>query len=335
MMKKKSLLIALPMMVALALTGCSHTDTPTKEAQSTPSSSQSSSPPSVTTPAAPAPSKSVEAATHTPQSPAAGNAMDALNKLVVANEADADAYERDYFNHWVSKNKTGCDTRFAVLVSESLVKTKISGCTVISGEWKSVYDGQTVTDPKKLDIDHMVPLKEAWRSGASKWSADQREAYANDLDFPDALVAVTAASNRSKSDDDPTNYLPTDTSNLCSYVSKWVAVKTRWNLTVDATEKDSIKTVLDKCGTTDISTVEKASAPAPATGGTTAVEAPKTETPAPVTPVPAPVAGSGGNDPKFASCSAAIAGGYGPYMKGEPEYEWYRDGDGDGKVCEK
>jgi hypothetical protein len=177
----------------------------------------------------------------------------------------------------------------------------------------------------------MVPLKEAWESGASQWDAGKREAYANDLDFAPGLVAVTAASNRSKSDRDPAGYLPTDASNRCAYVSNWIAVKTKWNLSVDSAEKTAIRNQLNSCGSGEqipsVSAVPSASveAVAPKPEPTKNVEA----------PAEAPVAGPAGTDPKFTSCAKAIAGGYGPYVKGQPEYDWYRDGDGDGKVCER
>ena len=330
-MNKKSLIVALPMLVALALTGCTPNTSSTPEAAT--SAPSASTTPSTSTPKAESsPSKSAEATKNTDkaaenQKPVSesSDASEALNKLTVVEESGSDTYERDYFNHWVSNNKTGCDTRFAVLVEESVSKAVTSGCSVVSGEWKSVYDGKTVTDPKKLDIDHMIPLKEAWESGASKWDASKREAYANDLDFADALVAVTAASNRSKSDRDPASYLPSDVSNRCSYVSKWIAVKTHWNLTIDAKEKSAISNQLSSCGSgTQVTSAPKAETPAPA-----AVQSKPVEAVAPATPA------AGGADPQFPSCKAALSAGYGPYTKADSEYAWYRDGDGDGTVCEK
>ena len=74
---------------------------------------------------------------------------------------------------------------------------------VDSGYWVCPYTGKVFTDPRKMDIDHMVPLKEAWVSGASEWSKEQRVAFANDLDYPDHLVATEASANRKKSAKDP------------------------------------------------------------------------------------------------------------------------------------
>src|SRR5690606_9167331 len=101
----------------------------------------------------------------------------------------------------------------------------------------------TVTDPSELDIDHLVPLAEVERSGARDWSEAERQAYAND---PDVLVAVTAASNRAKGDQDPATWLPKR--DRCDYITGWVATKQRYDLTADQAEADAIRSVLARCG---------------------------------------------------------------------------------------
>lgn len=267
------------------------------------------------------------------------NVSTVLNALTVADEQGGDTYDREEFNHWVQSNDTGCDTRFAVLVEESTAPAQTDGCKVTSGNWVSVYDGKTVTDPGELDIDHMVPLKEAWVSGAYEWDAETREAYANDLSYSNSLVAVTASSNRSKSDGDPTDWMPTADNAHCDYVAHWVTVKSRWNLKVDAAEKKTILDILPSCDS-DMKVGEApGTATEPTTGDTPTPEAPVPASP--VAPVPeeaappaaaAPVAGA--TDPDMGSCSAAKEAGYGPYTKGQPEYEFYRDGDNDGTVCD-
>ncbi|TCR11406.1 uncharacterized protein DUF1524 [Streptomyces sp. BK205] len=98
-------------------------------------------------------------------------------------------YQRTSFKHWVGADRDGCSTRAEVLIAESLVAPTIEpGCKVTAGEWRSYYDGVTVTAPSVLDIDHMVPLAEAWDSGASSWTAQRRQDYANDLDAERSLV---------------------------------------------------------------------------------------------------------------------------------------------------
>ena len=86
----------------------------------------------------------------------------------------------------------------------------------------------------------MVPLAEAWDSGASTWDAARRERYANDLGDDRSLVAVSAASNRSKSDQDPATWMPPNIAAHCRYLSEWVATKIRWGLTIDSAERDAL-----------------------------------------------------------------------------------------------
>lgn len=154
-------------------------------------------------------------------------------------------YDRDLFTHWISQGG-GCDTRDRVLIAEAVVDPSVSAeCALTGGGWFSYYDGVSTTDPSSFDIDHMVPLAEAWDSGARRWDADTRERFANDLGDARALVAVTASSNRSKGDQDPAEWLPTD--RRCHYVKQFVAVKIRWSLSVDAAEKRALVTKANSC----------------------------------------------------------------------------------------
>jgi uncharacterized protein DUF1524 len=131
---------------------------------------------------------------------------------------------------WVDADRDCRDTRDEVLAAESLVRVR--GCDIRAGRWRSYYDGVITRDASGFDIDHLVPLAEAWDSGARRWTAATRQRYANDLGDPRTLVAVTASVNRSKSDQDPAKWLPQ--LGRCRYVRQWVAVKTRWGLSVDA-----------------------------------------------------------------------------------------------------
>jgi len=113
-------------------------------------------------------------------------------------------YDRDLFADWYDADRNGCNTRKEVLIAESLDPVKIgSKCAISGGRWFSIYDNVETTDASTFDIDHMVPLSEAWGSGAWNWNDDQRKRFSNDLDQPIFLIAVTASSNRSKSDRDP------------------------------------------------------------------------------------------------------------------------------------
>ncbi len=168
----------------------------------------------------------------------------AVNALKVAPE-DRTGYVRTKFKHWVGVGN-GCDSRKTVIISEATVKPVVEkGCVIKGGEWLSVYDSVKVTDAGKLDVDHMVPLAEAWDSGASAWDDKKRELYANDQTDARHLIAVTGASNRSKSDRDPAEWMPTNEKYKCQYIMNWVSIKVRWSLFVDEKELLAIKSI--KC----------------------------------------------------------------------------------------
>jgi putative cell wall-binding protein len=191
-------------------------------------------------------------------------ASQVLAQLVTAGPSTA-TYDRAYFEHWIDADGDGCNTREEVLIAESTTSAVVgSGCTVASGTWTSWYDGATWTNPSDVDIDHMVPLAEAWKSGADRWTATQRRSYANDLTLPAALEAVTDNVNQSKSDRDPANWLPPMTSVRCRYATNWVLVKYRWNLSVDSTERSTLNSILSgACGNSLVTAPDKAGAPAP------------------------------------------------------------------------
>ncbi|MDE2698253.1 MAG: HNH endonuclease [Gemmatimonadota bacterium] len=148
-------------------------------------------------------------------------------------------YDRDLYKHWVDEDKDCQDARQEVLVAESTIPVTLdsSGCKVLSGRWECPYTGRVFTDPKRLDIDHYVPLAEVHRSGGNVWAAAQRESYANDLSNPNTLVAVYLGANRSKSDRDPSDWLPPDETYRCEYLRTWVALKKHWGLSMDPKEK--------------------------------------------------------------------------------------------------
>lgn len=168
----------------------------------------------------------------------------AIKALKVAPESRT-GYVRTKFKHWVGVGN-GCDSRKAVIISEASVKPKVEpGCKIIGGEWNSIYDNVKVIDAAKLDVDHMVPLAEAWDSGASAWDDKRRELYANDQTDKIHLIAVTGASNRSKSDRDPSEWMPSNKAYHCQYIANWVSIKIRWSLSVDEKELIAIKSI--KC----------------------------------------------------------------------------------------
>lgn len=233
----------------------------------------------------------------------------AVRNLPVATETRG-GYDRAKFADWIDADGDCRDTRDEVLADESLVA--VHGCDIQTGRWRSVYDGVVTRDSTSFDIDHRVPLAEAWDSGAKRWTADTRKRFANDLGDPRSLVAVSASSNRSKGDRDPSEWMPQ--LGKCNYVTRWVAVKIRWHLKVDGPEKRFLAQKASGCRNVVIK-VRKASVQTGTTSGGGG--------------------GGGGTDPRFDYCYQAIAAGYGPYYKGQDvEYGWYTDSDSDGVVCE-
>ncbi|MCM2414382.1 HNH endonuclease family protein [Streptomyces sp. RKAG290] len=186
---------------------------------------------------------SAQAAMPTPV--AASTARTYLGELTVQAEGSSSGYSRDKFPHWIAQSGA-CDTREVVLKRDGTNVSQDSSCAAVSGSWYSEYDGVSWTAAGDLDIDHMVPLAEAWRSGAAAWTTAQRQAYANDLTRPQ-LIAVTDNVNQSKGDKDPAEWLPSRTAYLCTYARAWVHVKHYYDLTVDSAEKSALQSVLNGC----------------------------------------------------------------------------------------
>nr|WP_234313931.1 HNH endonuclease family protein [Streptomyces sp. NBRC 109706] len=174
----------------------------------------------------------------------AGDALALLAELEVAAE-DRTGYDRDLFDHWSSQGNN-CNTREAVLARDGQDVETDDQCRATAGTWESVYDGETWTDAADLDIDHVVPLAEAWDSGADTWTDEEREAFANDLDGPQ-LLAVTSSVNRAKGDKDPAEWMPPLESYHCTYAADWIQVKHDYGLAVDQDEHDALTGILESC----------------------------------------------------------------------------------------
>ncbi len=174
----------------------------------------------------------------------AADAKEQLAELTVAKAGSMSGYKRDKFPHWRSSGDN-CDVRDTVLKRDG-TKVKVSGCNVVAGTWRSVYDDRTLDSPTEVDIDHVVPLANAWRSGASRWTTDEREEFANDVDRPQ-LVAVSQTSNRAKGDQDPSTWKPKATGIWCEYAVDWITVKSHWKLSVTTPEKNALTEMLENC----------------------------------------------------------------------------------------
>ncbi|MEO3972917.1 DUF1524 domain-containing protein [Streptomyces sp. CAU 1734] len=178
---------------------------------------------------------------------------DAISVILTADE-DRAGYQSTSFPHWNKGRDTtdACSTRAEVLIAEAVEEPDVSAaCKLTGGKWFSYYDEQTVTKQSSIEVDHVVPLAEAWGSGASAWTAERREAYANDQAATATLTAVTARTKREKGEQDITGWLPPSTSALCRYIGDWVATKLRWGLSTDKEELEALKLFADNsCETT-------------------------------------------------------------------------------------
>jgi len=177
--------------------------------------------------------------------PAASEATAQLDGLTVANARPMTGYSRDRFPHW-RKVDENCDVRDAVLKRDGSAVQATRTCKITKGSWFSVYDAKTYTDPDLIDIDHMVPLANAWRSGADSWTDDQRAEFANDLTRPQ-LLAVSRSTNRAKGDQDPSQWKPKNHDYWCEYARRWIVVKSFWKLTVTDREKTALREMLGTC----------------------------------------------------------------------------------------
>ena len=159
-------------------------------------------------------------------------------------------YERAQWKHWIDADRDCQDTRDEVLIAESEIAVTFKtdrNCEVVSGRWTDPYTGEVFTNPGELDIDHMVPLRNAHRSGGWLLDFEQRKAFANDLEHPEHLVAVKASANRSKGFRGPDKWLPPNDAYHCDYVTFWEEIKNRWQLTITDAEAAAISTVRAQC----------------------------------------------------------------------------------------
>src|SRR4051812_1520648 len=159
-----------------------------------------------------------------PPPPGVAVSVHALQRLVVRGPGTLAGYRRDRFGEgWLAAGG-GCDTRERVLRRDGRHVRVGTGCRALSGRWRSIYDGRVLRRSRAVDVDHVVPLANAWRSGVRAWSRAQHERFANDLRDPE-LIAVSAASNRAKGDSGPQSWRPPRRAVWCLYARWWIDVK--------------------------------------------------------------------------------------------------------------
>ncbi|MGS2617963.1 HNH endonuclease family protein [Micromonospora sp. LZ34] len=185
------------------------------------------------------------AAATPPGIPSKATAQSQLNALTVAAQGSTSGYSRDLFPHWITISGS-CNTREQVLKRDGTSVVVDSSCVATSGRWYSPYDGATWYAASDVDIDHVVPLAEAWRSGANSWTTSRRQSFANDLTRPQ-LIAVTDNVNQAKGDQDPSTWQPPLSSYRCTYSKMWITVKYSWGLSLQSSEKSALQSMLNTC----------------------------------------------------------------------------------------
>ena len=165
--------------------------------------------------------------------------------------SDIPDYDRGTWGRWIDVDGDCQDTRQEVLIAESQEPVTFEAarqCRVASGLWTGPFTGKTFTDPSELDVDHVVPLANAHRSGGWAWDEDRRVAYANYLPSAAHLLAVEASANRSKGSRGPEGWSPPLESSWCDYAMDWIAIKSAWGLTATSqAEVDALEGMLATC----------------------------------------------------------------------------------------
>ena len=224
--------------VALALTSCA------------PVADVVTAPTRFPQPAPPVPSATPIPATSVPSTPEASAII--LRIRVAELSDDIPKYDRGEWRHWTDEDRDCQDARQEALIAESTIEVTYTDgdkCRVQEGHWIGPYTGTEVTDPSDLDIDHMVPLANAHRSGGWSWSSEKKSAYANDLTYPGHLIAATARANRSKGAKGPEEWRPPDEGYWCQYALDWIEIKRAWNLSATEKEFNALREMAGTCDT--------------------------------------------------------------------------------------
>ena len=262
-------------------------------------------------------------------SPPVPPSSSAITITIPAGPYAVPVYNRKDWKHWSDLDQDCQDARHEVLIEESLIPVTFKSdreCQVASGRWLAAFTGTTVEDPSTLDVDHLVPLKNAHHSGAAHWAAERKEEYANYLADPEHLIAVTRGANRSKGARGPDEWRPPDETYWCTYATDWAMVKEAWGLWMSEHEAEAVQEMLGTCAEPPVVEVVREQ---PSTG-----------------PGPTPTGTSVHDEPGgavYQSCDAAVAAGEERVLGSQGNGRGFpkamvpsaRDGDGDGVVCER
>ena len=169
---------------------------------------------------------------------------------VASVPTDIPEYSRSEWRHWTDEDGDCQDARQEVLIAESLVEVTYETdreCRVETGRWWAPYLEHHLGNPGHIDVDHHVPLKNAHLSGAWAWSPEEKERYANYLEDPAHLVAISARHNRSKGAQGTEEWAPPDNMLWCFYATDWARIKEKWSLTMTPVESEIVMDMLGTC----------------------------------------------------------------------------------------
>ncbi|MEV0822934.1 HNH endonuclease family protein [Nonomuraea rubra] len=169
-----------------------------------------------------------------------------LAKLKVARALSIRGYSRKRFQSAKGQHKTRCSTREKVLARDGRKVRRNASCHPVKGSWYSPYDGKVLKSEKYVDVDHVVPLSYAWRSGAKRWSAAKRRAFATDLRRPE-LITVSHSANIAKGGQGPQSWRPQRRAHWCRYATSWITVKHHYRLFVTRAERTALLNMLRTC----------------------------------------------------------------------------------------
>ena len=155
-------------------------------------------------------------------------------------------YDREEWGSWRDLNQDCRNTRADVLERESSEKVRFpNGCIASTGQWQDPWSNRTFQEASKLDVDHHVPLANAHYSGGHAWSTERKQEYYNDTRLPVALNAISKDDNRAKGARGPERWQPEQ--RRCSYAAGWVAVKSKYGLSVTKAERKALANMLSTC----------------------------------------------------------------------------------------
>ncbi len=167
---------------------------------------------------------------------------------------DVPEYRRADWPHWSDADRDCQDTRQEALIAESegAPVLQAGGCRVARGVWTDPYTGATFTNPRRLDVDHMVPLGWAQAHGGATWTRERRERFANSLEDSDHLVSVSARANRQKGARGPDEWVPSHQASWCWYGLAWSRIVTAWEFTLSAEEAIAIVRLTATCSAAEV-----------------------------------------------------------------------------------